>query len=163
MVFEMDYNRGDVICVGCGLVAPGSNLCDIFALPAVAASNPEKPHRVHQKPRVTREVRLVLNARGSGLSAKYKHVTYWREIWRLFRGQEPEIPQPDIALIACIGRKRYPEAASKDQLREILNQIDRVKRAAGERGYFVQKYLVRYIVVCVCRGRCSGGTYCDQR
>lgn len=161
LVFEVDHNRGDIICADCGLVAPHSNLSDYFAPVTMAVSKPCKPVHTHHKPHVSNQVRAFLD-RPAGKSAKYKHITYLREIWRLFRGQEPRIPDDDFALIEGACRRHFPHGATKDQLRGVLHNIDRFKRALGTRGYFVQKYLVsKCCSVCetiMHAGECVHGT-----
>jgi hypothetical protein len=144
--FEMDHSVADIICTTCGLVVPHSNLYDYFASAPKPDTLHEKPHRHHAKPRISVEVRQILDREKS---AKYQHITYVRELFRLVQGREPIIPDEDFGLIEAVCRRRYARGATKDELRGALHDIDVFKKKLGERGYFVQKYLVRHLGLCV--------------
>jgi hypothetical protein len=158
--FEVDHYNANIVCNTCGLVVPHSNLSDYLASAPYDNLLRENPQHRHKKPRISNEVRAFLDREQK--SAKYKHVTYARELWRLVKGEAPVIPDEDFGLIAALCRRRHAHGATKDELRKVLHDIDVYKRKLGERGYFVQKYLVRHSIslreIMIHLGVCVHGT-----
>lgn len=160
--FRVDHVGGIVLCVECSMVVHDGHLSSCFHRPEYPRKRVSRPMRRFKKSFPSAAVRAVMARREGKASAKYQPATYWRELWRLFRGQEPVVPDDDFRLIEECCVFRFGTRLTKDDLRIVLHDIDRDRATRGERPYFVRKYLVSNAlsacVTCMHGGWCVHGT-----
>jgi hypothetical protein len=148
--FRVDHVAGIVLCSDCSMVVDGGHLSNCFHRREYPRKFTSRSLRRFKKSFPSAAVRAVMARRESKASAKYQPATYWRELWRLFRGQEPVVPDDDFRLIAMHCQERFGSTLTKDNLRVVLHDIDRLCVESGQRPYFVRKYLVSMsLSVCV--------------
>lgn len=140
--FRVDHVGGIVLCADCSLVVPDGHLASCLQRPEYPRKRLSRAKRRFKKAFPSAAVRAVMARREGKASAKYQPATYWRELWRLFRGQEPVVPDDDFRLIEehCVAR--FGTQLTKDDLRIVLHDIDRDRATRKQRPYFVRKYLV---------------------
>lgn len=140
--FRVDHVAGIVLCEDCSMVVADGHLSACFHRPEYRRKRSARAFRRYKRTFPSADVRAVMARREGKASAKYQPATYWRELWRLFRGQEPVVPDDDFRLIEAVCVERYGTRLTKDDLRVVLHDIDRWRADKGERPYFVRKYLV---------------------
>lgn len=140
--FRVDHVAGIVLCEDCSLVVPDGHLASCLQRREYVRRPSARAKRRFRKSFPSAAVRAVMARREGKASAKYQPATYWRELWRLFRGQEPVVPDDDFRLVEerCVAK--FGTRLTKDDLRVVLHDIDRERIAQKLRPYFVRKYLV---------------------
>lgn len=138
-----DDATGDCICGGCGMVQsvvfsdarPYRDMFDVWGQFIYRPAAPKLP----EPPRGLPKIAVNLH------SAPYSEQTYLNERIAQWRHREPPIPYKDTQ--AIIKAFAGGDTVSKDEIRNILAQIDKDRVAAGKKPRFIRKYLEKWLTI----------------